>query len=181
MGVFLDGTPLSWIGVGFGVASSALTATHSVVIKQSLNIVGGSALALSWYTNLLSAALLAPLLILAGEGMGVIKLFFGVHELVVPQGSMTPLATFLWGSLITVRYLSIIICTILILCFVLWYQGVLGFMMSIASLMSIKVTSPITHMVSSAVRGVAASLLGMWLFHDIITRFLPSSLLLCFT
>lgn len=43
--------------------------------------------------------------------------------------------------------------------------------MSIASLLSIKVTSPITHMVSSAVRGVAASLLGMWLFHDVITRF----------
>ena len=41
--------------------------------------------------------------------------------------------------------------------------------MNIASLLSIKVTSPITHMVSSAVRGVAASLLGMWLFHDIIT------------
>ena len=41
--------------------------------------------------------------------------------------------------------------------------------MSIASLLSIKVTSPITHMISSAVRGVAASLLGMWLFHDIIT------------
>lgn len=45
--------------------------------------------------------------------------------------------------------------------------------MSIASLLSIKVTSPITHMVSSAVRGVAASLLGMWLFHDIITMFVP--------
>jgi GDP-fucose transporter C1 len=43
--------------------------------------------------------------------------------------------------------------------------------MSIASLLSIKVTSPITHMVSSAVRGVAASLLGMWLFHDIMTTY----------
>lgn len=43
--------------------------------------------------------------------------------------------------------------------------------MSIASLLSIKVTSPITHMVSSAVRGVAASLLGMWLFHDVITTY----------
>ncbi len=41
--------------------------------------------------------------------------------------------------------------------------------MSIASLLSIKVTSPITHMISSAVRGVAASILGVWLFHDIIT------------
>jgi GDP-fucose transporter C1 len=68
---------------------------------------------------------------------------------------MTPLKTFLWGSIIT---------------------GVIGFLMSIASLMSIKVTSPITHMVSSAVRGVAASLLGMWLFHDIITTGRASSI-----
>ena len=43
--------------------------------------------------------------------------------------------------------------------------------MSIASLLSIKVTSPITHMVSSAVRGVAASMLGVWLFSDIISTY----------
>ena len=49
-------------------------------------------------------------------------------------------------------------------------QGVFGFLMSVASLMSSKVTSPITHMVSSAVRGVAASMLGYWLFHDTITQ-----------
>lgn len=41
--------------------------------------------------------------------------------------------------------------------------------MSIASLLSIKVTSPITHMISSAVRGVAGSLLAMKLFKEIIT------------
>ena len=52
-------------------------------------------------------------------------------------------------------------------------QGVFGFLMSVASLMSIKVTSPITHMVSSAVRGVAASLLGVWLFHDVVTQYAP--------
>jgi GDP-fucose transporter C1 len=46
---------------------------------------------------------------------------------------------------------------------------VFGFLMSIASLLSIKVTSPITHMVSSAVRGVAASLLGVWLFADVVS------------
>lgn len=43
--------------------------------------------------------------------------------------------------------------------------------MSIAGLLSIKVTSPITHMISSAVRGVASSFLGLWFFHDIISRF----------
>ncbi|KAF5325543.1 hypothetical protein D9619_009850 [Psilocybe cf. subviscida] len=155
VGVFLDGTELSLIGVGFGVASSAITATHSVVIKQSLDVVGGSALALSWYTNLLSAIVLFPLLILAGEGGGVVKLLFGINELVVKEGAMTPFATFVWGSLTT---------------------GVIGFLMSIASLLSIKVTSPITHMVSSAVRGVAASILGVYLFHDVITNGRASSI-----
>ena len=47
--------------------------------------------------------------------------------------------------------------------------------MSIASLLSIKVTSPITHMISSAVRGVAASLLGVWFFQDVITTYVPHS------
>ncbi|KAF8639198.1 hypothetical protein AX17_001684 [Amanita inopinata Kibby_2008] len=148
IGVFLDGTPISALGIFFGVTSSAITALHSVVIKQSLNVVNGSALLLSWYTNAVSALVLAPIVILAGEGPGIAKLLFNIDELVREEGSVSALSTFLWGSAIT---------------------GTLGFAMSIASLLSIKVTSPITHMVSSAVRGVAASLLGMWIFHDIIT------------
>ncbi|CDO78258.1 hypothetical protein BN946_scf184491.g3 [Trametes cinnabarina] len=68
---------------------------------------------------------------------------------------MSTLATFVMGSLIT---------------------GTFGFLMSLASLMSIKVTSPITHMVSSAVRGVAAYLLGVWLFHDAVTTGRVSSI-----
>ena len=47
--------------------------------------------------------------------------------------------------------------------------------MSIASLLSIKVTSPITHMISSAVRGVAGSLLAMELFKEIITTLVHES------
>ncbi|KAG5644010.1 hypothetical protein DXG03_009225 [Asterophora parasitica] len=152
IGVFLDGTPVSLVGISFGVASSAITAMHSVVIKQSLNVVDGSALLLSWYTNLLSAIVLLPLCFLFGEGGAIFELLFGGA---VATSGMSPLTTFFWGSLIT---------------------GALGFLMSIASLLSIKVTSPITHMVSSAVRGVAASLLGMWLFHDIITTGRASSI-----
>ncbi|KAF8065073.1 hypothetical protein FPV67DRAFT_1628363 [Lyophyllum atratum] len=154
VGVFLDGTSVSLIGISFGVASSVITATHSVVIKQALNVVDGSALLLSWYTNLWSAIILLPLCILFGEGSGIMDLFNGDTAANL-DGSMSPLSTFLWGSLVT---------------------GVLGFLMSIASLLSIKVTSPITHMVSSAVRGVAASLLGMWLFHDVITTGRASSI-----
>ncbi|KAF8584138.1 hypothetical protein K439DRAFT_1633778 [Ramaria rubella] len=147
VGVFLDSVPVSTIGVSFGVASSLITACHAVVIKRSLEVVGGSALKLSWYMNFLSALVLPPLVILTGEGPGIRNLFAGSASVDVSH-RMSPLSTFLWGAMIT---------------------GTLGFMMSVASMLSIKVTSPITHMVSSAVRGVAASLLGMWLFGDIIT------------
>jgi len=146
-GVLFDGTQVHLIGVAFGVASSTITATHSVVIKQSLNVVNGSTVLLSWYTNLLSVFVLAPV-ILVFESGNAMKLLYNVDELVTKPGAMSPLRTFVLGSLLT---------------------GAVGFMMSLASLLSIKVTSPITHMVSSAVRGVAASLLGMWLFHDVIT------------
>ncbi|KAK2460807.1 hypothetical protein APHAL10511_007277 [Amanita phalloides] len=148
VGVFLDGTNVSFLGISFGVTSSAITAVHSVVIKQNLNVVNGSALLLSWYTNAVSAVVLAPIILLAGEGPSIVKLLFGVDELVREPNTMSALRTFLWGTAIT---------------------GTVGFMMNIASLLSIKVTSPITHMISSAVRGVAAGLLGVWLFHDIFT------------
>ncbi|KAI0694136.1 hypothetical protein BC835DRAFT_1350852 [Cytidiella melzeri] len=148
VGVFLDGTSVSLVGVSFGIASSMITAIHSVVIKKSLEVVKGSALHLSWYTNLYSTILLLPILLLVGEGPGVSKLLFGS---IVDDS----LSTFLWGSMIT---------------------GALGFLMSIASLLSIKITSPITHMVSSAVRGVAASLLGVKLFKDVISTGRASSI-----
>ncbi|KAL7284538.1 hypothetical protein ACG7TL_001830 [Trametes sanguinea] len=153
VGVFLDGTSVSLVGITFGVLSSMITAMHSVVIKKSLDVVHGSALHLSWYTNLLSAIVLAPALVLVGELPGVMKLLFGPNENEV--GQMSTLATFIMGSLIT---------------------GTFGFLMSLASLMSIKVTSPITHMVSSAVRGVAAYLLGVLLFHDAVTTGRVSSI-----
>ncbi|KAL4269457.1 Triose Phosphate/Phosphate Translocator [Pleurotus pulmonarius] len=152
VGVFLDGVRPSMVGVAFGVASSLITAIHSVVIKKSLAVVNGSALMLSWYTNLLSAIVLIPIFILVGEVPGIMKLLVG--EFTAVDGT-SPLQIFLWGSLIT---------------------GCLGFLMSIASLLSIKVTSPITHMISSAVRGVAASMLGKWCFGDIITSGRASSI-----
>ncbi|CAK5274836.1 unnamed protein product [Mycena citricolor] len=137
-GVLLDGTPVSLVGVVFGVVSSSVTALASVVIKRSLDVVDGSSILLSWYTNVLSVFVFVPMVFITGEGPSVWALCTG----------MADLKTFLWGSLIT---------------------GVVGFLISIAGVLSIKVTSPITHMVSSAVRGVASSFLGLWLFHDSIS------------
>ena len=107
MGVFLDGVAVSAVGIMFGVASSAITATHSVVIKQSLPVVDGSALLLSWYTNLLSAVALAPLIVLAGELGGVLDLMNGSLVNTSLDGGMGPVSTFILGSLITVRLIII--------------------------------------------------------------------------
>jgi solute carrier family 35 (GDP-fucose transporter), member C1 len=103
VGVFLDGTAVSGTGIFFGVASSLITATHSVVIKRSLAAVQGSALKLSWYNNLLSAVVLAPLVILAGEGPAVGDLLLGVDT----TGKLT---TFVWGSIITVCNSRVVLC-----------------------------------------------------------------------
>ncbi|KAG8215983.1 hypothetical protein J3R82DRAFT_7969 [Butyriboletus roseoflavus] len=149
VGIFLDAVPIALLGIGFGVASSAITAVHSVVIKKSLDVVKGSAMHLSWYTNLLSAVTIIPLIVLAGEVPAIMSLFLGSDDVVPSSGGLSELHTFVWGSVIT---------------------GVIGFLMSLASLLSIKVTSPITHMVSSAVRGVAGSLLAMWLFMGALLR-----------
>ena len=75
---------------------------------------------------------------------------------------------FVWGSLVT---------------------GFFGFLLCVAGLLSIKVTSPVTHMFSSvrpylsasrvidatnpvlsqAARSVIQTLLGVWLFQDVLT------------
>ncbi|KEI37152.1 uncharacterized protein L969DRAFT_90217 [Mixia osmundae IAM 14324] len=47
--------------------------------------------------------------------------------------------------------------------------GIFGFLIGMAGTLSIKVTSPTTHMISSAVRGIAQTFLGCWLFNDQLT------------
>jgi len=94
---------MSFVGVSFGVTSSAITALHSVVIKKALDTVKGSAMDLSWYTNLLSAGVLVPLVLVMGELPEVMKLFFQSETVpVMPDARLGALGTFLWGSLIAV-------------------------------------------------------------------------------
>jgi len=139
IGVYLDDVHVSSLGICFGIASSLMTALHASVMKRGFEAVGGSALSMSWYSNLFSALLLLPFIIILGEGPAVLDIFSGKAE---------GLSTFLIGSVVT---------------------GSVGFLLSIAGVLSIKVTSPITHMISSAIRGVAASILGVVLFSDVLT------------
>jgi GDP-fucose transporter C1 len=103
VGVFLDGTAVSMTGISFGVASSMITAVHSVVIKKSLDVVGGSALAFAWYSNLLAAFTLSPIIILAGEGPGVSKMLFNPTP-ATTDGGLSQLGTFVYGTAITVSF-----------------------------------------------------------------------------
>ncbi|GFZ52428.1 hypothetical protein JCM24511_10201 [Saitozyma sp. JCM 24511] len=54
--------------------------------------------------------------------------------------------------------------------------GVFGFLICIAGFLSIKVTSPVTHMISAAARGIIQTALGVLLFHDILSKARTSSI-----
>lgn len=136
----LNATP-SGLSLLYGLLSAVFIALHAVLIKSSLGYVENSAIHLAYWTNLGSAIMLLPVLFADGE----------VARLVVLLGDpliawdWTP---FLWGSLVT---------------------GVFGYLLCVAGLLSIKITSPVTHMFSSAVRSVLQTLLGVWIFSDILT------------
>ncbi|KAF8225128.1 hypothetical protein L208DRAFT_1380787 [Tricholoma matsutake] len=123
----------------YGVLSSLFIALHAVLIKSSLPHCNNSTIQLAWWTNVGSAIFLLPAVILHGETVLISNMI---------RSGVWDGTVFCWGSLIT---------------------GLFGFLLCIAGLLSIKVTSPITHMFSSAARSVLQTLLGVWIFKDILT------------
>jgi GDP-fucose transporter C1 len=123
----------------FGVLSSLFIAFHAVLIKSSLPHCNNSTIELAWWTNLGSAILILPALVLYREPSKLLALFYSDDW---------NWSVFLWGSLVT---------------------GVFGFLLCVAGLLSIKVTSPVTHMFSSAAKSVLQTVLGVWIFSDILT------------
>ncbi|KAI0964014.1 hypothetical protein AcW1_000934 [Taiwanofungus camphoratus] len=137
----------SQLAIFYGVLSSLFIAVHSVLIKVSLPHAGNSTIQLAYWQNLGSALFLAPVILLQGENLKLIEL---------SRSSDWNWEVFVWGSIIT---------------------GVFGFLLCVAGLLSIKVTSPITHMFSSAARSVIQTLLGVWLFNDLLTANRAASIL----
>jgi len=123
----------------FGVFSSLSIAVHSVMVKASLSYCDNSTIQLAYWTNAGSAVLLAPFVLLREEHMKVMEL---------SASSDWHMNVFVVGSLVT---------------------GSFGFLLCVAGLLSIKVTSPVTHMFSSAARSGIQTVLGVWLFHDVLT------------
>lgn len=162
----------SGLSIIYGVLSSLFIAIHAVLIKMSLPHAHNSTIQLAYWQNLGSALFLAPFILIQGE-YGMLIELVGRRDW---NGGV-----FIWGSVIT---------------------GVFGFLLCVAGLLSIKVTSPITHMFSSvsgsrifqlspadgtlihcgvicnlsyrtlqAARSVIQTLLGVWLFNDLLTRY----------
>jgi GDP-fucose transporter C1 len=109
----------STLSLFYGVFSSLFIAFHAVLIKSSLPYCNNSTIELAWWTNAGSAILILPFVILNGEPS---KLYELAHT------ETWNWTVFLWGTLVT---------------------GFFGFLLCVAGLLSIKVTSPITHMFSS--------------------------------
>jgi GDP-fucose transporter C1 len=129
----------SILSLVYGVLSSLFIAFHAVLIKYSLQYCNNSTIELAYWTNIGSAVFLLPFVVFGGE-------LFRFRALLT-----TPIwdgRLFFWGSMTT---------------------GVFGFLLCVAGVLSIKVTSPITHMFSGAVRSVLQTLLGVWIFSDILT------------
>ncbi|KAF8589367.1 hypothetical protein K439DRAFT_1405203 [Ramaria rubella] len=123
----------------YGFLSSLAIALHAVLIKSSLPHVNGSPTQLSYWSNLGAAILLGITALLKGEAGEFLKM---------ASGGEWDWSVFAWGNLVT---------------------GVVGFMISIAGILSVKVTSPVTHMFSSAARSVLQVALGIRIFGDILT------------
>ncbi|KAF5311948.1 hypothetical protein D9619_002802 [Psilocybe cf. subviscida] len=123
----------------YGVLSSLFIALHAVLIKKSLPYCNNSTIELAWWTNAGSAAMVFPFVLLNGE-LSTLR--------VLSQSNEWNWRVFLWGTTVT---------------------GLFGFLLCVAGLLSIKVTSPITHMFSSAARTVLQTALGVWIFGDVLT------------
>lgn len=128
----------------YGLLSSLFIAIHAVLIKTSLAHVDNSTLELAYWSNAGSAVLLAPFVVFTGE----VSLMVDMTRATMQGGTHWNWSVFLSGSLIT---------------------GYFGFLLCVAGLLSVKVTSPVTHMFSSAAKSVLQTLLGVWLFNDVLT------------
>ncbi|KAJ3185102.1 hypothetical protein HDU87_002668 [Geranomyces variabilis] len=136
----------------FGVFSSVTTAAHVIVIKTTQAALASTdTITLVYYNNVLSAAAFPVFMLLSGE-LSTCWAYFtsdakGQEATGAVDGSNGP-----WKFAVG--------------CFI---TGVLGFLLNIASFFQIKITSPVTHAVSAAARGVVQTALAVWVFNEALT------------
>ncbi|KAF4468012.1 GDP-fucose transporter [Fusarium albosuccineum] len=127
-------------GVLLGVGSSFTTAVESVVVKKFLGKSQEGMWQMVWMSNCMATLFYIPLLPLSGELSTMAGLFTAETVDIGRQ--------FLGSACLT---------------------GLSAFLLTIATFMQIEVTSPTTHMIVTAARGVAQSSLAVVLLGEILT------------
>lgn len=143
------------MGIALGISSSFTTAVESVVVKKYLNTERQAETENEatdekeelgvwqtvWMSNIISLVVFfIPLLVLTRDGASLWSWSTGYS--VINPSSFLPLA---------------------------FAAGFVGFLLTIATFLQIKVTSPTTHMIVTASRGVVQSALAVAVFGEAVT------------
>lgn len=138
-------------GVLLGIGSSFTTAVESVVVKRYLGKSSEGMWQMVWMSNCMAVLCYLPLLPMSGE------LTSSTSGLFAESVTVAELRQFLGTTMLT---------------------GVSAFLLTIATFMQIEVTSPTTHMIVTAARGVAQSSLAIVLLGEVLTTDRAGSMVL---
>lgn len=136
-------------GILLGIGSSFTTAVESVVMKRFLVSSKDGMWQMVWMSNVMVIFFYLPLLPLSGE--------LGATQSIAALEASDGAHQFFSGAMLT---------------------GLSSFLLTIATFMQIEVTSPTTHMVITAVRGIAQSSLAILILGEVFNSGRAGSIIL---
>jgi len=137
-------------GMFLGVGSSFTTAVESVVVKRFVGKGDEGMWQLVWMSNVMACGFYIPLLLVSGE----VKYIAGLYTPIInEQGIAVSAADELIPAFLKTALLT----------------GVTSFLLTLATFLQISVTSPTTHMIVTAARGVAQSALAVAVLREKVT------------
>jgi GDP-fucose transporter C1 len=142
-------------GLVLGVGSSMTTAIESIVVKRFVGArakeTGEGVIQMVWMSNVIAIGLYVPVLLFSGElsNPAIQALLFSSKD--VGSSLLGSKNTdFLWTCTLT---------------------GLCSFLLTLATFLQIRITSPVTHMIVTAARGVAQSAIAVALLpHETIDK-----------
>jgi len=142
-------------GLVLGVGSSMTTAIESIVVKRFVGAkakeTGEGVIQMVWMSNVIAIGLYVPVLLFSGELYDP-----AIQALFAPSKDST---TSLLSSQSTDFLYT---CTL---------TGLCSFLLTLATFLQIRITSPVTHMIVTAARGVAQSAIAVMLLpHETIDK-----------
>jgi len=140
-------------GLVLGVGSSMTTAIESIVVKRFVGArakeTGEGVIQMVWMSNVIAIGLYVPVLLFSGELSDP-----AIQALFAPSKDSTLLSSKSTEFLYT--------CTL---------TGLCSFLLTLATFLQIRITSPVTHMIVTAARGVAQSAIAVALLpHETIDK-----------